>query len=210
MNANDLCCVVLTRLLNDKNNDKINLDEFEDYFSCLPKTGILQIYLQYMEELFDNSAYFRYIEKYDIKNHDKKKEKSLLKHYKKYCDKHGKMTDFGENIYVSNIDYKCDKLNNTNQSHPMYHEFFGELSNFAESNDDNSDNSNYSNNNKNFNEFWQIGGYPCHLQDDMDFDDKKEIILFSYVNSCVGFNISINKKKLKKMDFKKHGFDLSY
>jgi uncharacterized protein YwqG len=195
----------------DTNLNTQNLDEFTKYFSCMPKTGILQIYLEYSEELFDDHAILQYIPEYSLEKHNKKKESELRKHYKKYYDKHGSLANaFNETIYISNAEYEYNNLNNTNQSHPQYEEFF-ENSDCSDGSDcSDHDYNNSDDTKKKYDECARIGGYPYHLQDDMGFDDKSEIILFSYCNSYTGLNISVNQKDIEKLDFTNCGFDLSY
>lgn len=220
-------------------------EEFVKYFSCLPKKGILQIYLDYSEKLFDTSATLHYIKEYSLETHDLEKEKSLLKHYEQYYDKHGSLApSFDEVIYMSNMKYEYNELNSTNQSHPRYEEFFGsddedieedepsdeDIEEYIEEEPSDKDIEEYIEDkpsDEDIEEYVedkpsdedieepieycaQIGGYPYHLQDDMEFDDETEIILFSFVNDCLGLNISANQKQIKKLNFKKCGFDLSY
>lgn len=187
-------------------DSKENLDEFVKYFSCVPKTGILQIYLDYSEKLFDDYAVLHYIKDYSVEMHDLEKEKSLLSHYEKYYNIHGSLTSpsFDEVIYLSNMKYQYNNLNSTNQSHPKYEDFFGDDD--EEPNDEEPCEEKYDS-------CAQIGGYPYHLQDDMAFNDKTEIILFSFVDGITGLNISVKKTQLTQLtqlNFKKCGFDLSY
>jgi len=207
-NGVDMICIAQLNLnqifeLVNKNNELFDMN----YFNCFPKTGIIQIYLKYMEDLFDDATFIKYIDSFDYKNHDVALEKKISKHYKKYYKLHGSLTDFDKTIYISKAICTYSELNSTLQSHPQYEEFFGS-ENDSENSVDKSDNDDYGE----YTHSFSLGGYPYHLQDDsqFNFDDKNEIILFNYVDSVLGLNISIKKNQLSKLNFENCGFDLAY
>lgn len=184
-------------LLKTKN---INAD-INSYFKQYPQTGLLQFYTPYVESLIgDDTIQIKYIKKYDISQHDSQKANSLEEIYIKYREKHGdkcyvpyEITKDNPHyyVYVTDAVYAYDFVNSTMQNHEYWND---ELEDKGLDYLDN-----YENNDNTIN----IGGFPYHLQDDpLYFDENKECILLSIINSILGFNISIKKRDLKKLNFK--------
>lgn len=177
-----------------------------NYFTYYPKTGIIQYYLPYSEEIMDteDDIHIEYIKEYDVNNHDTKMEKKLKQIYADYKKNHGTLYEMPDGyddkeyyVYITKAVYGYDYLNSTLQSHPKYDDdleskrtYFGD---FEENNN-----------------VIQIGGFPYHLQADFEFDEHDHYLLFSVINGILGLNMAIEKSKLKSLDFNGILFDLSY
>jgi len=178
-------------MLKSKKTDKT----INKYFSIYPQTGLVQIFVPYGEDLFDDldDVEIVLIKNYDAHNHDVKKEKKLRKLYEKYRNEHGFTFDtdhdFSDGSTIKLVDaiygYECDEDKSKSK-------FFDKLKM-----SDLGDN-------------WiQIGGYPHHLQDGFDFDENEQCILFSLLNGILGVNIALNKKS-RGLSIKKPIVDIAY
>lgn len=194
---------IFTLLQNKKSDKKIR-----QYFNSYPQTGLIQIYLAVLDELTHQAEdfYIRYIAEYDIKNHDMHKQKKLQKTYLSYRKEHGSIFDFptdkqNYSVYITRAVYAYDFLNSTMQNHPDWADNMENLGLKFLNKVDKQDN--VSNN-------ISLGGFPYHLQNDMEFDENNHVMLLSIINGMLGLNIVIEKDNLENLEFGNLLVDLSY
>lgn len=215
-NGNPMICVAQLNMdqIFDLLKKGSSTNKIKKYFRQYPQTGILQFYRTYCESLIDDDSdvHIIYIKKYDVKNHDIKKEKKLHKLYSQYKNKRGPIFNIpydyidekqykNYNLYITDAVFAYDFINGTMQSHPKWNE---------DLKDKNPEYMDTYNNKDNDDNLIQIGGFPYHIQDDFGFDEKKHLMLLGIVNSVLSFNVAIKKNKLENLNFKNLLFDLSF
>lgn len=163
------------------------------YFDNYPKTGILQFYRNYCEKLVsDDIIRIVYLKTYNRRNHDIQKEKELKPLYIQFRKKHGNIhskSNAFKFIEIIDAEYDYDFVNSTMTSHPEWSEKI-----------DNTDPKH----------FIKIGGFPYHLQDDFEFDQKTENMLLTITTDLLGLNLAINKDNMKNLIFTDLKIDIAY
>jgi uncharacterized protein YwqG len=187
-----------------KNSD----NRIKKYFKQYPRTGLIQIYLAYLDTPIhkEDDIYIRYIKDYDVKNHDLRQQKKMEKVYKRYRKNNGGIfdlssedykNDYKKIIYITGAVYAYDFFNSSLQSHPAWDDELEDLDPKYMDDFDKPENN------------ICLGGFPFFLQDDVEFDENDDVMLLSIVNTLFGLNVGLKKKDLKKLNFGNPLFDLS-
>lgn len=112
----------------------------------------------------------------------------------RFAKKHGNIYDSNYNnkhLEIINAEYGYEYVNYSISSHP-------EWSENMESGEDELDT------------VIKIGGFPFHVQDDIEFDETSESIILRITNSLLRINIATKTKLLKKLDFSDLIIDVAY